>query len=219
MPTVTWVEGGTFYTVGYFYDKTGTLTSNAVVSVDIHGNGLFAIRPVQDISALLRRVRHYKMGQWLNAQEAYFAGPLGNGKYQLNAYIDSQKIPLDVGVRYDGIAAGHNRVIYAIRRNATTGGVVICEPLSRKKWKVGEPDKTYNYLYMSLDGRTALVSFFDLYRETLTTWYAREDDGYKLHGVPGIDAVPPGVIRLSPNGDAVVFFNKDGLRVIRLPGT
>lgn len=217
-PLVTWVQDGRIHTVGYFIDEKEVVTGDAVVSIDPAATGEGAFHKVRDITALVRRTNNFRNAEWFAADQAYFAGYEPDKKIHLYAYVGKDNlVPLEAALGYDGMAVGQDRIVYAARRGPVSGNVVVADVATGKRWSVGESTRPYRYLYMSRDGKTILTSIFEHAAGTMTTWYAREADDFKLHPLPQVQKAPPGTMRFSPGGEVFLFFNNKGLHICRVP--
>lgn len=217
-PEVAWFENGKFHTLGYFYDDTQTVTEDVVAAIDVTGNGLEAIQKVRNINKLHARTAGFAVQEWYHSDQSWFGMVWPDKKMHLMAAVGDELQPVEVALGYGGIAVGQDRVIYAARFDKKTFGVYIYDLATRKKTQLGDPSRLYNYLYMSEDGNTVLVTWFDTAKRLMTTWYGRESEHYALHPVPGIDRAKPGTIRFSPGGEVAAFYNPDGVLFTRLPG-
>lgn len=194
------------------------MTGDAIASVDVQGSGLSAIQSVRAIDGLRKRTAGFAVQQWFSSEQSYFAMlDAAERKMRLLATVGDDTLPIDAALGYGGIAVGQDRVIYAARWDKASAGVVVCDLGSKKRWKIGDAGKLYNYLYMSADGSTILVSHLDLSTGKMSTWYGREADNFTLRPVPGIEGVAPGTIRFSPSGNALAFYNEKGLLFQELP--
>ncbi len=216
-PEVAWWEKGKFHTPGYFYDAAQAVTGDAVASIDAGGDGLAAITKVRDIDKLYRQTRGFAVQQWYSSEQSYFALVKPDQKMHLVAAMGEDMLPIESALGYGGMAVGQDRVVYAARWDKNTVGVVVQDIGMKKKWRIGDASKLYNYLYMSDDGGTVLVSHLDVAAQAMTTWFGREAESWKLRPVPGIEAAKPGTIRFSSGGEVYAFYNLDGLLIGRLP--
>lgn len=217
-PEVIWWERGKFHVPGYYYEKDQTVECDAIASVDLQGNGLAALQKVRDISVLHRQTAGFALQQWQSSDQVYFGLVKPDNKMHLVAALGDQMLPVDAAMGYGGLAVGQDRVIYAARWDKKTTGVVLHDVAMNRKWRIGDGSKLYNYLYMSADGSTVLVSNIDTATQKMTTWYAHEQDNFALHPVPGIDKVTPGTIRFSPGGEVIAFYSPKGLLIEKIPG-
>lgn len=218
MPTVMWLQGDKFHTVGYFYDEGANVTKDAVVSIDPTGTSLADLHQVRDISRLMRRTQNYRNCYWFSSDQAYFGGFEPDKLVHLYAFTGPDALtPLDKAKVYVSLAVGQDRVVYIGRYADGSTRAAVADVASGKRWSVGDGSKPYQYLYMSKDGGTIMLSLFDRSNMKMTTWYGREASSFALHAVPGLDRVFAGTIRFSPRGEVLAFFNPEGLRLQRLP--
>lgn len=219
MPTVCWVEKQKIHTVGYYYDENETLVKDAVVSIDPKGSGLAAIQEVRDISGLIRTTLHYQICMWFASDQSYFGGFEADHLCHLFGFRGTPELQgLDQALRYDAIAVGQDRVFVVAKKSSTDYDMAIYDVSGRGKvWHLGTPKTRYQYLYMSLDGTTALCTRFNYAQRTMTMWYAHAKDNYALHPLPQIQQAQVGTVRLSPGGQVFGFLRPEGLLLGHVP--
>lgn len=215
---VMWWQSGRFYTPGYFYDDNEVVTSDAIASIDAAGSGMDAITQARDIGAINQRVNGFRIQEWFSSDEAYFGVPsTEDKKVHLMALEGNDFKPLDAALAYGSMAVGQGHVIYAARYDKNSAAVVVADVLAQRKWHVGDPTKTYGFLYMSGDGSRIVMALPDFANKTMSWLWGEEKDSYALHPLTGLEKTPPGTLRLSPDGQVAVFHNEDGLQIVRLP--
>lgn len=217
-PPVLWFERDRVYCPGYLYDDAGVCTENVLVAIDPAGQGFGAVERLLGMDALMKCAPGgFQREQFFDRSQAYFATLESDRRTHLFYWSPAGLRPIESMVAIGGMAVGDNRVVYCARYDDATRRVVIFDRCSGKKWLLGDPRTVYAYLYMSHDGRSVLVSQFDLHARKFSLFYGRENDGFSLHTVPAIQQVAPGAIRFSGDGSTVSFTNPDGLLLTRLP--
>lgn len=219
MPEVVWFEKGRFHTIGYFMDADQISTGDAIVSVDVPGRGFSAIHKVRDITEMMKVFKGFQQALWHTSDQAYF---VGRGRltdpFQLVSVFGDKPVVITSAEKYSNLAAGENRVVY-IAKNGDKGVMAVYDAPMAKRWEIDSAGKDMEYTYMSADGKTLLASTFDVKGGRMTTYYAQEGDGYKLHPVPAMTDLQMGTQRFSGNGRVIWMYGSRGLREYIVPAS
>lgn len=217
IPEVAWFEKGAFHTIGYFMDADEVSTADAIVSVDVPGRGFSAIHKVRDITELMKPFKGLQQELWHSSDQAYFVGrPNANTPFMLVSVFGDKPFVVAKAERYSNLAAGDGRVVYTAKEGTKTS-MGVYDTLMAKRWEIDTANRDMEYTYMSADGKALLGSTFDVKAGRMSTFYAQEADGYKLHPVPGMTDLPMGAQRFSGNGRVLWMYGPRGLRAYLIP--
>jgi hypothetical protein len=220
-PTVFFLDrkGTRVCTVGYWIDDQGLSNKDSVVSIDPAGSGLSAITPLTDITALDRAMNLYRTALWYAPDEAFFGAYRPDKQVHLYYYDGTGTLKhLDHTARVDGMAAGLDRLLYGVSDAPKKRRTYVRDLVTNKSWAIEGPNHVdVRYPYMSRDGSVILLSDMGFQTLKMTVFYGREEGSFNLRPIPGLVGVYPGTIRFSSGGEALAFFNKEGLQIVRVP--
>ncbi len=212
---VAWWFNGAFYMVGYLHDSESRMVYNGIVRLNLARSGPAMFERALDLTPLERRFRAFCFQLFVDPAQCFFGCMPRMGQVDIYAGTSPiQKIASVVAV--GGVAASHNRLLYAARLNGGQRDVILKDVETHQIWHLGRDNLPFNYLFLSLDGKTAVITLMNFRNNTMSYFYARQAQGFKLRPVPALQNVRPGTLRLAGNGSACTFFNPDGLLYVRL---
>jgi hypothetical protein len=218
---------GEWYAFGYMYDKSQKRTFRGLVRINMaRKNSPEMFEPAMDFAKATKALGI----PWRNFE---FASPdalfitthsVKENKVDPNAFIlyhwdGAHAKVIDHGLSLGGLESVESRVFYAVRRTPAAYSLLVKDLDSKQIWRVYSGEIPYSYLYLSKGdgGRTILATIFNFDRKNMSVCYGHEAGNFALRVVPGLDKVPFGAIRLSPDGKFYAVFSPAGLVLGRVP--
>jgi len=219
--------GGAYYAYGYLYDKTQKRTFKGMVRLNLAKKGTPEMfEPGLDfVKATKALTIPWKSFEFASPDTLFITThSVKDNKVNPNAFIlyhwnGSQAKVIDHGLSLGGLESIDDRVFYAVRRTPAVYSLLIKDFTTKKIWKVYSGEIPFSYLYLSKGdgGRTILTTLFNFDKKNMTVYYGHEAGNFALKVVPGLDKVPFGAIRLSPDGGFYATFSPQGVVVGRVP--
>ena len=148
--------------------------------------------------------------------------PFKDGNKVLCYFDKGKTTVLDEAKYFIHFSAGKDKAIYTCSNNiieAKEGEVVNYEnpqtfiiDINKNRIKVNPKEKLYQYLTMSKDGSTAVITEQNLKTTVASYYYGKESKGFKMVPIKEQDKSAIGQLRLAESGKAYVTF--DGFQII-----
>ncbi|MBQ7567271.1 hypothetical protein IJT17_00520 [bacterium] len=208
---------------GYFYDANDFAGRNAIAVLDPYKTGISAFTLANEIQKAQFSVRQ----QNRVFTEIFPRKDIGFMTIHCDGHCLFYRWNAQKGVKcYDrskellGAWGGDSRLFYSTKRPDNTYDLCLFDGRTDIKTIITSGRSTpYTYLFLSADGRTAVFNDRDPRQGLTTIYYARESEGWKIHGIKGLSKhLASGAMRISDDGTKLLLHNSDGIRVIDIIG-
>ncbi|MBI3925360.1 MAG: hypothetical protein HY319_07475 [Armatimonadetes bacterium] len=218
-PAILWVEDDHLLTTGYFYDEQDFAANDTIATIDLKKRGLEAFKPGPNVAAIHSEAGHVQFGSWTGVNRGFIGVNLASGGQALKFWKNGQGIKeLDrTGKMFSSLWAAGNRAVACVQRDDGTSEAVVYDAQQDKKWVLGSGNRPYGYSFLSKDGSTAVVCHLYVDNSKMHVYYAKEEEGFQLKPVEGLQGVTLGTLRLAPSGKRLAHFSLDGLTIAELP--
>ncbi|MHB2019027.1 MAG: hypothetical protein ACYCW6_18930 [Candidatus Xenobia bacterium] len=216
-PRICFYDGSRFLMLGYFYDKDGFVGSETLAAVNLTRTGAAAFESILDLARLEHKVApRYISRTVFSPGEVVYLAP-GAGSEEIKVWEGSQATPISHAQAYGGYAVADHRVLYCARLAPARFEVALKDVRSGQTWPVGKANTPYQYPFLSRDGKTLAISLIDLRARSMSMFYAREGDGFRLHPIAPLQQTPAGNFRFAALGNGYAWYDSNGLHMGVLP--
>ncbi len=221
---------------GYFYDEKAQIKAKYIAYIDPNKTGYDIFTPAYNTTRFENAIgNNADYVEWVDAGKCFWVGRLkksGNPeidkKYEFNennkvlCYWDKGKTTiLDEAPYFLHYSAGKDRIIYTVAQKALDrkegeltqyqGVATYVTSTDKKKVKVNPNDRLYQYLTMAKGGSTAIMSDLNLKTTTVSYFYGKSVNGFKMRPIREQTRVALNQLRLSEDGSAYVTW--DGFQI------
>ncbi len=219
---------------GYFYDNLDQIRSKYIAYIDYTKTGFDIFKPAFNTTrfeAGIGDAADYV--EWVDAGRCFWIGRLkktgipeiDNNYNEANKglfYWNKGKVTvIDQAPYFIHESAGKDHIIYTKAQkllprqegelNKYEGTETFVSDVNRKKVKVNPNDRLYQYLTMSKDGSTAIMSDSNLENATVSYYYGRNINSYQMRPIKEQTRVQLNQLRLAESGVAYVTW--DGFQI------
>ncbi|MCQ2736620.1 MAG: hypothetical protein MJ234_05390 [bacterium] len=219
---------------GYFYDKLDQIKAKYIAYIDYTKTGADIFKPAFDTTRFefaIGDVADYV--EWVDAGKCFWIGKMKKtGKPELdNCFDENNKVLcywdkgkatiIDHAPYFIHESAGRDHIIYTKAQtllprkegelNKYEGTETYVSDINKKKFKVNPNERMYQYLTMSKDGTTAIMSDSNLEAATVSYFYGRNVTSYKMRPIKEQTRVQLNQLRLAESGCAYVTW--DGFQI------
>lgn len=222
---------------GYFYDEKDQIQCKAIAYIDHSKTGYKIFKKAYDTTKFENIIgNNADFVQWVDADKCFFIGrmtksknPKVSEKYKFTegnkvlCYYDRGKTTiLDEAKYFIHFSSGKDKALYTVSNNileSKEGEPIKYEnpqtyviDINKNRIKVNPQEKLYQYLTMSKDGSTAVITEQNLKTTTAFYYYGKESKGFKMLPIDHQEKSSIGQLRLAESGKAYVTF--DGFQII-----
>lgn len=221
---------------GYFYDKKDQIICKAIAYVDHTKTGYSIFSKAFDTTKFENYIgNNAEYVEWVDAGKCFWAGRLTKsgdpkvdeqfkfkeGNRVLCFFNRGVTTILDESPYFIHYSAGKDKVIYTVADKALErkeGELVTYEnpqtyviDINKKKVKVNPNNRLYQYLTMAKDGSTAIMSDLSLKSTTVSYYYGKASNNFKMRPINEQSRVSLNQLRLAESGSAYVTW--DGFQI------
>jgi len=208
---VAWWYNGVCYLLGYLHDTQDNVIFDGVVRLNPSNRGHEIFEAGLDKRPVQRALGALLFEMYVNEREAFFGVTRRSDLVEVYHYLNGKLTKLDEALAIGGIASAPSRILYAARYVNGRRDLVLRDMALKKTWHLGKDNLPYNYLFLSGDGKTAVLTLMDFRNNTMSYFYARESDGFKVKPLAPLQDVKPGTLRLASGGRVFAYYGPSGL--------
>ncbi|MGI5845537.1 MAG: hypothetical protein ACOX9B_15395 [Candidatus Xenobium sp.] len=219
-PHVLWPYQGRLYTLGHPLDTNGTRQGLTLVTLAPDRTDEQAIGSTGvDVAAVYDHFDQVRNARWLDPSLAFIGGTL-QGTFKMTCWkkdsgfheiatLDRVTSMLGMGGHLALTGVSKQGLSLAMLFDASSGNLWEAPALP--------PEREYNYPFISEDAGTLVLTEGRKAGQLINLLYGRQQSGYDLKPLPGLQNKKPGVLRLAAQGSHLVFRNPDGLYYAAIP--
>lgn len=217
-PAVLWTENNQLLVSGYPYSAERFVGPKTIARIDM-ASASFENGP--ELSTLERSLERLWFSSYLTQTSAFFAQKYSG--LAVLSYWNSDGIKeISRAFQFRGFWANGGRLLGSSQ--AVKDGpeeLFLYDAKTDQRTVLATSDEPYRYLFLSRDGRTALVSQADEAYGRINASVAQESQNWELRPLkssrPGaVETLPAGWMRLSSRGKLVCHVSRNGLRTFLL---
>lgn len=219
-PAVLWTEAGRLYTAGFPYDEARFIQTRTIATVNPQNRGAAAFQAGPDMASLEKTLERLWFTCYLSPTSAFY-GQKYSDCVVLSHWNGQRVQEFDRPQRLWGSWSQSQRIVYSVERPGGLQELLVFDAGTGQKSLLASGQDVYRYLFLSRDGRTAVVSLMVPEGRRLSTFTARADDGWKLRPLE-VDAqgrprtIPAGWMRVSSKGSHLAHVSANGLAIYPL---
>lgn len=216
---------------GYFYDKKDQIICKAIAYVDPTKTGYSIFKKAFDTTKFESVIgNNADYVEWVDAGRCFWVGKIKKSTEQYKfkegnkvlCYYDRGKTTiLDEAPYFIHFSAGKDRIIYTVSdkalerkegefQNYENPKTYVID-INKKRVQVNQNDRLYQYLTMSKNGSTAIMSDLSLKSTTVSYYYGKDVNNFKMRPIHEQARVSLNQLRLSEYGNAYVTW--DGFQI------
>ncbi len=221
---------------GYFYDKKDQIICKAIAYVDPTKTGYSIFQKTFDTTKFENVIgNNADYVEWVDAGKCFWVGKMKKSndpkiaeKYKFKegnkvlCYYDRGKTTiLDEAPYFIHFSAGKDKIIYTVSEKALERKegefTTYANPktyvidINKKRVQVNQNDRLYQYLTMSKNGSTAIMSDLSLKSTTVSYYYGKAVNNFQMRPIHEQARVSLNQLRLSEYGNAYVTW--DGFQI------
>lgn len=220
-PTVLWTEGGHLFSVGYPYDEARFINARTIATINPNATGAAAFKAGPDLSSLEKGLERLWFSNYLTPSSIFY-GQKYSDTVILSHWNGQRISEFDRAPRVWGSWGASGRIVYSVERNKDVSELLVFDSKTGAKTVLSSGPDAYRYLFLSRDGGTALVSLMVPEGRRLSTFFARQSEGWKLRPLEADSSgrarsLAAGWMRLSSKGALLAHVSSTGLSIYTLP--
>ena len=217
-PAVLWTEGNQLLVSGHSYSAERFVGPKTIAHIDLDQS---AFHEGPELRTVERSLKRLWFSSYVTQSTAFFAQKY-SGLAVLSYWNGETVTEISRAFRYRGFWANSGRLLGSSQ--SVQGGpeeLFLYDAESGERTVIASSAEPFRYLFLSRDGKTALVSQADKAYGRLKVSVAKEEESWQMRVLsdsrPGTSkTLPAGWMRLSSQGKLVCHVSRNGLRTFLL---
>ncbi len=197
-----------FCTWGYFYNGKNQLTSTGMTDIDLSKQGLSMFTLAQSTAEFEKKYPAWYT-EWVSSTQCYFIYKKKGSKKDYVCFFDKGSVKeIDQSSHIVSEASAANKIVYCATREGNKLETLVKDAVLGKTWVLTRDNKPYTYMFVARDkGDTVIISYVDIKKVSMSCFYAREQEDFKLKPIATLQKKPMCMLRLAAYGNVYVTFD------------
>ncbi|MGV8119110.1 MAG: hypothetical protein AB2L14_05025 [Candidatus Xenobiia bacterium LiM19] len=193
---------------GYFYNSKSEMTSYGMATVDLSKQGVSIFSLAQSTTEFEKQYRAWYT-EWVSPTQCYFIYKKKGTKIDRICFFDKGTVKeLDQTSHTVSEASAANRIVYCATREGKKVETLVKDAVQGKTWILSKENKPYTYMFVAREkGDTVIVSYVDIKKNSMSCFYAREQEDFKLKPIAALQNKPMCMLRLAAYGNVYATFD------------
>jgi len=206
-----------FCTWGYFYNAKNESTGFGMTTVDLSKSGLSMFSLAQS-TVEFEKSYHAWYTEWVSPTQCYFIYKKKGTKKDTICFFDKGSVKeIDNTPHVVSEASAANRIVYCATRDGNKMETLVKDAVLGKSWVISKDGKPYTYMFIARDkGDTVIVSYVDIKKNSMSCFYGKEQEDFKLKPITALQKKPMCMLRLAAYGNVYATFDGNEINWAKL---